>query len=173
MIFKALGRPFFVRNPAMIVRVKDNQNTRKVMRKIILAAGLALPALVTSAATVEDTRTAVELPPEVRTQFLEHMRTHMNSLNDVVKLMAEGKVREAGLTARKEMAIGQGHGFGRYMPPEFRGMGFEYHKAADDFARIASEVPEPPDAAGWSRLVDGLAKITVRCNSCHAVFQVK
>ena len=51
-------------------------------------------------------------------------------------------------------------------------MGFEYHKAADDFARIASEVPGPPDAAGWSKLVVGFAKITVRCNACHAVFRV-
>lgn len=138
------------------------------MRKMILAAGLVLAAFATPAAKAEDSRTAVDLPPDVRTQFLEHMRTHMNALNDVVQLMAQGKIREAGSTARKEMAIGQGQGFGRYMPPEFREMGFEYHRAADDFARIASEVPEPPDAAGWSKLVDGLAKITVRCNACHA-----
>ena len=143
------------------------------MRNMILTAGLVLTALATPAAKAEDSRTAVDLPPDVKTQFLEHMRTHMNALNDVVQLMSEGKIREAGSTARKEMAIGQGQGFGRYMPPEFREMGFEYHRAADDFARIASEVPEPPDAAGWSKLVDGLAKITVRCNACHAVFRVK
>jgi hypothetical protein len=140
---------------------------------MILAAGFVLSALAAPGAKAEDTRTAVDLPPDVRTQFLEHMRTHMNALNDVVQLMSEGKIREAGSTARKEMAIGQGQGFGRYMPAEFREMGFEYHRAADDFARIASEVPEPPDAAGWSKLVDGLAKITVRCNACHAVFRVK
>lgn len=143
------------------------------MRNMILAAGLVLTALAAPAAKAEDSRTAVDLPPDVRTQFLEHMRTHMNALNDVVQLMAQGKIREAGSTAHKEMAIGQGQGFGRYMPPEFREMGFEYHRAADDFARIASEVPEPPDAAGWSKLVDGLAKVTVRCNACHAVFRVK
>ena len=143
------------------------------MRNMILAGGLLLSALATPAAKAEDSRTAVDLPPDVKTQFLEHMRTHMNALNDVVQLMSEGKIREAGSTAHKEMAIGQGQAFGRYMPPEFREMGFEYHKAADDFARIASEVPEPADAAGWSKLVDGLAKITVRCNACHAVFRVK
>ena len=71
------------------------------------------------------------------------------------------------------MAIGQGQVFGRYMTQEFREMGFEFHRAADDFSRIASDVSEPPDAAGWSKLVDGLAKITVRCNACHAVFRVK
>ena len=143
------------------------------MKSTILAGAIVLIIATGSATAEEDSRTAVDLPPDVKTQFLEHMRTHMNALNDVVQLMAQGKIREAGSTARKEMAIGQGQGFGRYMPPEFREMGFEYHRAADDFARIASEVPEPPDAAGWSKLVDGLAKITVRCNACHAVFQVK
>ncbi len=143
------------------------------MRRVILAVALVMPIAVVPAAAEEDPRTAVDLPPDVKTQFLEHMRTHVNALNNVVQLMAEGKIRDAGSTARKEMAIGQGRGFGRYMPPEFREMGFEYHRAADDFARIASEVPEPPDAAAWSKLVDGLAKITVRCNACHAVFRVK
>ncbi len=143
------------------------------MRRMLLAAALLLPMAAVPAAGEEDARTAVELPPEVRAQFLEHMRTHMNALNAVVQLMAEGKIHQAGATARKEMAIGQGHGFGRYMPQEFREMGFEYHRAADDFARIAADVPEPPDAAGWSKLVEGLAKVTVRCNACHSVFRIK
>ncbi len=143
------------------------------MRGILFAAALILPMAAVPASAEEDTRTAVDLPPDVKTQFLEHMRTHMNALNNVVQLMAEGKIHEAGATARKEMAIGQGRGFGRYMPQEFREMGFEYHRAADDFARVASDVAQPPDAAEWSKLVNGLAKITVRCNACHAVFRVK
>ena len=116
------------------------------MRRMIFAAALILPITVLPSAAEEDTRTAVDLPPDVKTQFLEHMRTHMNALNDVVQLMAEGKIHEAGATARKEMAIGQGHGFGRYMPQEFREMGFEYHRAL-----TSTDVPEPPDAAGWRR----------------------
>ncbi len=143
------------------------------MRGILFAAALILQMAAVPASAEEDTRTAVDLPPDVKTQFLEHMRTHMNALNNVVQLMAEGKIHEAGTTARKEMAIGQGRGFGRYMPQEFREMGFEYHRAADDFARVASDVAQPPDAAEWSKLVEGLAKITVRCNACHAVFRVK
>ena len=143
------------------------------MRNMILAAGLVLSAIATPAAKAEDARTAVDLPPDVKTQFLEHMRTHMNSLNDVVQLMSEGKIREAGSTARKEMAIGQGHGFGRYMPPEFREMGFEYHGRQTTLPVSPPRSRSRPMRTGWSKLVDGLAKITVRCNACHAVFRVK
>lgn len=143
------------------------------MRNMIFAGAAALSMATVSAASAEDARTAIDLPPDVRVQFLEHMRTHMNSLNSVVQLMSEGKVREAGSTAEQQMAFGQGRGFGRFMPPEFRQMGFGFHKAAGDFARIAAEAPEPPDAVGWKKLVTGLADITARCNSCHAMFRVK
>ncbi len=141
------------------------------MRRIILAAGLLSISAVSAAG--EDTRIAVELPPDVKVQFLEHMRTHMTSLNDVIQLMSDGKFREAGALARNEMAIGKGMGFGRFMPPEFREMGFEFHRAADQFGRITAEISEPADAAGWSKAMGGLAQITMRCNGCHAAFRVK
>jgi hypothetical protein len=141
------------------------------MRRLILAAGLISAFAVSAAA--EDNRTALELPPGMREQFLEHMRTHLTSLNDVIQLMSDAKIRAAGELARKEMAIGKGAGFGRYMPPEFREMGFEFHKAADHFARLTAELPEPPDAAAWAKATNGLAQITMRCNACHAAFRVK
>ncbi len=141
------------------------------MRRLVLAAGL-LPILALSAAA-EDTRTAIELPPDVKVQFLEHMRTHMTTLNSVIELLAGGKVREAGTLARNEMAIGKGMGIGRYMPQEFREMGFSFHRAADDFARVTTGLSEPPDAAGWAKAMNGLAQITAHCAACHGTFRVK
>jgi cytochrome c556 len=141
------------------------------MRKLVLAAGL-LSAFAVSAAA-EENRTPLELPPGMKEQFLEHMRTHLTSLNDVIQLMSLAKLHDAGELARKEMAVGKGGGFGRYMPPEFREMAFEFHKAADEFARVTGELPEPPDAAAWAKAANGLAQITARCNACHATFRVK
>jgi hypothetical protein len=141
------------------------------MRRILSAVLLAALSS-TAAIAAEDARTAITLPPEVRTQFLEHMRTHMTSLDNVIQLLASGKVKEAGASARKEMAIGQGSGVGRYMPQEFREMGFEFHRAADDFAQITLELADPPDAQDWQKLVGGLGKVTMRCNGCHGAFRV-
>lgn len=141
------------------------------MRSLILAAGLLSSLTVCAAA--EDNRTAIDLPPDVKAQFLEHMRNHMASLDTVIQHMATGKIREAGVVARTEMAIGKGMGIGRHMPPEFREMGFDFHRAADDFARMSADIPEPPDASGWVKAVNGLAQITMRCNACHATFRVK
>lgn len=120
-----------------------------------------------------DSRTRIDLPPDIRELFLEEMRTHMVSLDGVVQLLAAGRPKEAGALARKEMAIGRGKGIGRFMPQEFRELGFAFHRAADDFARIADRLPEKPAADGWVELMGGLAAVTATCSGCHAAFTVK
>jgi len=142
------------------------------LRRAVFSA-LLLGLSATAVAAADNLRTVIELPPEVRTQFLEHMRTHMTSLDNVIQLIADGKLKEAGVLARSEMAIGQGSGLGRHMPREFREMGFEFHRAADDFARVTDEMVEPFDAQGWQKVVASLGKITMRCNGCHVAFRVK
>jgi hypothetical protein len=140
-----------------------------------MRTALAASALVCTigAAAAEDNRIVLDLTPEVKAQFLEHMRTHMTSLNDVMQLMAAGKIREAGAVTRSEMAIGKGAGIGRFMPPEFREMGFDFHRSADDFARVTADMVEPMDVASWAKAAEGLAQITARCTACHAKFRVK
>jgi hypothetical protein len=130
-------------------------------------------AATVAAAAAEDPRVRIDLPPDVREVFLEHMRTHMTSLDGVLQLVAAGRIKEAGTLARKEMAIGQGLGIGSHMPREFREMGFEFHRAADDFARVTAAVSDPPDQEGWKALVKGLAGITMQCNGCHGAYRVR
>ncbi|RAI43119.1 hypothetical protein [Rhodoplanes roseus] len=136
-------------------------------------AVLTIAATATVAVASEDPRIRIDLPPDVRETFLEHMRTHMTSLDEVLQLVGSGRLREAGALARKEMAIGQGLGIGRHMPPEFREMGFAFHRAADDFAKVTATVADPPDAAAWKALVAGLAAITTQCAGCHGAFRVR
>lgn len=138
-----------------------------------LATALWLIAGPPAALAAEDARTKIELPPEIREMFLEHMRTHMIALDSVINLLAAGQPKEAGAYARKEMAIGHGLGIGRFMPPEFRELGFAFHRAADDFARITERLPAKPSAEGWVELMEGLGAITATCSGCHAAFAVR
>ncbi|MBK5959662.1 hypothetical protein CCR97_15820 [Rhodoplanes elegans] len=141
-----------------------------------LLAGFALlatTAAVRAAPESDDPRLLITLPDEVRQTFLEHMRTHMTTLDQVLQLVGSGCVKEAGVLARKEMAIGQGLGIGRHMPAEFREMGFAFHRAADDFARVTQTVADPPDAAGWKSLMTGIAAITTQCAGCHGAYRVR
>ncbi|WP_244600060.1 hypothetical protein [Blastochloris tepida] len=159
-----------------MIRRKPHHKEKAAMRAS-LSIRIGLTALWLAAASpalaADDGRTAIDLPPDVRVAFLEEMRTHMGSLDGVIQLLSSGDIKGAGTLARKEMAIGRGKGFGRYMTPEFREIGFGFHRAADDFARIAERLPDKPDSAGWAELMGGLAAITTHCNACHGAFRLK
>lgn len=141
-----------------------------MVKSAVLAAVLALAALP---ALAEDPRTRIDMPPEVRDQFLEHMRNHMAALDSVMQLLAAGQTKEAGALARKEMAMGQGMGFGRYMPIEFREMGMAYHRSAEEFARLTDTLADKPSAEQWRELIGGIGAITSKCAGCHGAFRVR
>ncbi|MFD2184779.1 hypothetical protein [Rhodoplanes azumiensis] len=147
--------------------------TRLTAGLLVGFALVATTAAVRAAPESDDPRLLIDLPADVRQTFLEHMRTHMTTLDQVLQLVGGGRVKEAGVLARKEMAIGQGLGIGRHMPAEFREMSFAFHRAADDFARVTQTVADPPDAAGWKALMTGIAAITTQCAGCHGAFRVR
>lgn len=134
---------------------------------------IAVVLLAAAAARAEDPRMAVHLPDEVRTSFLEEMRGHMDSLDDVIAALADGDVKAAGSAARRQLGIGSGKGHGRFMPREFREMGMAMHRAAFDFADAADQVGSPPSAEEWLAVVQGVRAISVQCRACHAAFRVE
>jgi hypothetical protein len=101
------------------------------MRLCIALFSLVAAPLVAPAAA-EDARTPIKMPPDMRSAFLEHMRHHMDSLDDVMTQLAAADFRGAAKVAREQLVPGSGAGFGRYLPVEFREMGL---------ARISHPMP--------------------------------
>jgi hypothetical protein len=100
-----------------------------------------------AAAAEEDPRTTITLPADMRGPFLEHMRHHMDSLDDVMAQLAAADFKEAAKVAREQLVPGSDSGFGRYLPVAFREMGLGMHRAAADFAEATDAVPAQPTAA--------------------------
>ena len=116
-----------------------------------IAFRLLIASLMVTPAAAEDPRAPVKLPPDVRAAFMEEMRHHMDSLDDVIAALAAADFAAATKAARTELAIGGGKGLGRFMPVEFREMGMAMHRAAADFADVAASVPAEPSGADWKR----------------------
>ncbi len=129
--------------------------------------------LLTTAAQAEDARTAIQLPAEVRMSFLEEMRGHMDSLDDIIAALAEGDVKAAGSAASSQLGVGSGKGHGRFMPREFREMGMEMHRAALDFGDAAAQTGSPPTAEEWVNVMRGVRAISAQCRACHAAFRIE
>ncbi len=59
------------------------------------------------------------------------------------------------------------------MPVEFREMGMAMHRAAANFADVATAVPAEPSGADWRRAVGALEDISAQCRACHSAFRVE
>jgi hypothetical protein len=71
---------------------------------------LALALTVTGGAAAEDTRKAINLPAEMRDDFLEHMRNHMDSLDDIMSQLAGADFKGAAKVAREQLVPGSDKG---------------------------------------------------------------
>ena len=140
---------------------------RRFAAALVLLSAAGLPA------AAEDARAPVKLPPDMRAPFLEHMRHHMDSLDDLIAAMAAGDFARAAQVARTELVVGGGQGFGRFLPIEFREMGLAMHRAAADFATVAAAIPKEPQAADWKKAVIALEDISAQCRGCHAAFRLE
>ena len=136
---------------------------------VLATAVMAAPALAAGA----DPRTKVAMPADLRGDFLEHMRHHMDALDDVIANLAAADFQGAAAVARAELVPGSGQGFGRYLPLEFREMGLGMHRAAADFAAIAQAVPPQAAAGDWQKAITALQAISTHCRACHATYRVE
>lgn len=124
-------------------------------------------------AAAEDPRTEISLPADMRDAFLEHMRDHMDSLDDVMSRLADGDFKGAAEVAREQLVRGSGKGFGRYLPIEFREMGLAMHQAAAAFAETVENVQTQPTAADWQEAMAALQEISAQCRNCHSSFRIE
>ena len=71
------------------------------MKAVIFALFLVSTAIVGGAgpAAAEDTRQLVKLPAPAQEALREEMLGNLVAINEVLSLMAEGKVKEAGAVA--------------------------------------------------------------------------
>ena len=117
---------------------------------------------VSTAALAQDARQLAPLPAAAQESLRQEMLDNMLAVNEVLALMAEGKVREAGEAAEAKLgmsAMGKHRSKpfdarpGPHMPPAMHGIGMDGHKAVSEFATVAKTgdrdkalalLPNPP-----------------------------
>ena len=139
----------------------------------ILVVLLAVAFIGGGGAAAEDPRTEVSFPADMRDAFLEHMRDHMDSLDDVMSRLADGDFQGAAVVAREQLVRGSGKGFGRHLSIEFREMGLAMHQAAAAFAETVESAQTQPTAADWQEAMAALQGISAQCRNCHSSFRIE
>jgi hypothetical protein len=149
--------------------------TSKILVAPILLALAAPWAAAQQPEVPPDNRQLVTMPPLPQALMREDMLDHLAALNEILVLMGESKLAEAGEVAEqrlgrstmgKMMVKAKGMGPGRFMPPEMHAIGFSMHDAASEFAQIAK-------AGDRAKAQAALAGITGKCVACHAAFRTR
>lgn len=136
---------------------------------------LAMLALISTVAVAEDTRQLAPLPPAAQESLRQEMLDNLVAVNDVLSLMAEGKVKEAGEAAETRLgvsAMGK-HRMkpvdarpGPHMPPAMHGIGLDGHKAVSEFAAVAK-------TGDRDKALALLPNLTSACVACHYAYRTR
>ena len=103
------------------------------------------------------------------------MLDNLVGLNEVLTLMAAGKVKEAGAFAEKEFgvsAMGKHRSKpvdarpGPNMPPAMHGIGMDGHKAVSEFATVAK-------TGDRDKALALLPNLTSACVGCHFSYRTR
>ena len=131
--------------------------------------------LVSTAAMAEDTRQLAKLPAPAQEALREEMQGNLVALNEVLSLIAAGKIKEAGEAAETKLgmsAMGKHRDKpfdarpGPHMPPAMHGIGIDGHKAASEFAAAAK-------SGDRDKALTLLPNLTGACVACHFSYRTR
>jgi hypothetical protein len=130
---------------------------------------------LSTVAMAEDARQLATLPPAAQESLRQEMLDNLLAINEVLALMAEGKVKEAGVAAEAKLgmsAMGKHRSKpfdarpGPHMPPAMHGIGMDGHKAVSEFAAVAK-------AGDRDKALALLPNLSSACVGCHFSYRTR
>jgi cytochrome c556 len=157
--------------------------TKKILGMFLLAAFCLVNVQISAQQYAQ--RKSITLPADAKAILLAQMLGHVIGLDDVVTALGEGNYKVAAEIASTELGTprfqdaegqspdqGPGLGVGQYLPQKFRAMSWRFRKAANEFAELASRMPDSPSAEQQQALIVALGGITNQCRICHDAYRI-
>jgi hypothetical protein len=145
------------------------------MNKLIHSIAVALAMFVSGASLAADQRQLVKLTPLAQETLQQEMLDNLLALNEILTLVADNKMEEAGAVAEQQLgksAMGKNARLpfdarpGPQMPSAMHDIGRTGHFAASEFAAVASKGNR--DAA-----LGKLPALVGSCVACHAAYRTR
>lgn len=145
--------------------------TKQWIRPWIILAALLVPSL----ASAEDMRQMASLTSQAREVLRQEMLDNLMALNEILGLLSENRIKEAGEIAESRLGRGAMGKHARLpfesrpgpqMPSAMHDLGRSGHMAASEFARAAA-------SGDKDRALKHLSTLTGTCVACHAAFRTR
>lgn len=121
-----------------------------------------------------DARQFVAYPPAMRAHTLASMRDHLKTLGEIQQAMAQGAYDQAAELAEQRLGMSSlglhgAHESAPLMPRGMQQAGTAMHRAASQFALVASNASVTGDLQAT---LASLARLTQTCVACHAGYRL-
>jgi len=113
-----------------------------------------------------DPRTSLNLPAPMRRNQLAMMREHLQAVNDIVALIAEGKFDAASDIAHSKLGLTpeMRKMCNMFANDDFRQIGLAFHQSADELGDVLK-------TGNMKRSLSALHNTMNSCVQCHATFR--
>lgn len=147
------------------------------MHRSWIACLVALPLALLAAGSraSDDARQLAPMPASAQANLRAEMLANLLALNEILGLVAAGKLADAGQVAERELgitAMGKNRSLpldarpGAHMPPAMHSLGVAGHQAASEFARAAA-------TGNRDQAIAALPGLTAACVACHHAYRVR
>jgi len=140
--------------------------------KNIKSVAILLLLLTSNISNAEDDpRLLVQMPEMMQQHMLSNMRDHLNTLNEIIANMADGKLDKASDIAEQRLGMSslESHGashLAQYMPDAMQQAGTNMHHAASRFALKLQE-------GDVKSSLNAFSEVTSACVACHASYRIR
>lgn len=116
--------------------------------------------------TDTDKRVSLNLPPHMKQHQLTNMRSHLEAVQKIIGLLADGKFDEASNVAHNKLGLTpeMKKMCDKFPNDDFRKLGLGFHKSADELGDVLK-------TGNMKRSLDALHKTMSSCVRCHAKFR--
>jgi len=115
---------------------------------------------------VNDDRISLNLPAGMKQHQLANMRSHLEAVQSIVGLLAEGGYDKASDIAHNKLGLTpeMKKMCNMFANADFRTMGLAFHQSADELGNVLKK-------GNMKRSLNALHRTMTYCVSCHATFR--
>ena len=127
---------------------------------------------------VEDTRTLVELPPEIQTKMLVNMRDHIRALDDIIHAVEAEDYEKAERISESRLGwsslVRQGdQEVADHWPEPMKAMANQMYDAGSNFVIVAQNASVEDSKEGYKAVIAALGEMTTSCRNCHEAYRLR
>lgn len=150
-----------------------------LMKLTAMACCLAIAGTFSvNAEEMEDTRTLIELPSDVKEKMVVLMRDHIRALDDIIEAVQTGRFDEAESIAESRLGWSSSLLLGdqeviKHWPEPMQKMADQLYRAASNYVVVSRNAAVEESKESYQKVNAALGEVSSACRACHEAYRLR